>query len=170
MAKSPNPWEIPIKTYLAQRPNIFGVVSSAIIIHDNHVLLVQRAADDDEPNLWETPGGTADADETGVQCAVRELREEVGLVASRVGDMIGEYEWIEDGTKLWRIFMFLVDVDGITRSTEIKLDPREHQAYLWATETEVRQGICGGIRLNWISESQDKAILTAFDIYKLRSS
>lgn len=61
----------------------------------NRVLLVRRASENDHSNLWEVPGGEAHEDETIVQCAVRELREEAGLEASELVDMVGEFEWIE---------------------------------------------------------------------------
>lgn len=82
-------FEIPAKTYISQRPGLYGIVSAAIIIHNNRVLLIQRASTDEHPNLWEVPGGVAHDDETIVPCAVRELREETGLDASEVSRLVG---------------------------------------------------------------------------------
>ncbi|KAL7815627.1 NUDIX hydrolase domain-like protein [Trichoderma gracile] len=64
-----------------------GVHTSAFIFDEQgRVLLVQRAAHDSMPNLWETPGGAVDEGDASVLagCA-REVLEEVGLVARRMG-------------------------------------------------------------------------------------
>ncbi|KAJ5353698.1 hypothetical protein N7541_006262 [Penicillium brevicompactum] len=86
-------FEVSVHKYLHQHPEIRDILSAAILIHKNRVLLVQRAADDDFPNRWEVPGGTANKDETIVQCAIRELYEEVGLAASTVLAMVSEVVW-----------------------------------------------------------------------------
>ncbi|RDK46564.1 hypothetical protein M752DRAFT_333103 [Aspergillus phoenicis ATCC 13157] len=163
-------FEISTQSYLSERTDIFGVVSAAIIIHNNRVLLIQRASDDDYPNLWEVPGGEAHKEETLVQGAVRELREEAGLRASEVISMIGEFEWVEPelenpehGERIWKIFMFLIAIDDADMQLEINLDPKEHQAYLWATETQIRESLCGTIQLEWMSINQREAILSAFE-------
>ncbi|RAK88286.1 hypothetical protein BO79DRAFT_245636 [Aspergillus costaricaensis CBS 115574] len=166
-------FEVPVHKYLHQQPQICGILSAAILIYENRVLLVQRAADDDFPNLWEVPGGTADEDETIVQCAVRELYEEVGLVASTVVAMVSEIGWTasdsggSDGREwgVWKVFCFLVMIDGANEESNLRinLNPREHQAYLWVTETDVRRGFHGNTSLNWISSNQPRAILAAFE-------
>ncbi|KAK9430724.1 NUDIX hydrolase domain-like protein [Lipomyces doorenjongii] len=166
-------FEVPVHKYLHQHPEISDILSAAILIHKNRVLLVQRAADDDFPNLWEVPGGTADRGETIVQCAVRELDEEVGLAAPTVAAMVSEYGWTASDSGgsdsqewgVWKVFCFLVMIDGANEELdlEIKLDAREHQAYLWATETDVRGGFYGDTSLNWISSNQPQAILAAFE-------
>lgn len=167
-------FEVPVHIYLHRQPEISGILSAAILIHKGRVLLVQRAADDDFPNLWEVPGGTADKYETIVQCAIRELYEEVGLVASEVIAMVSEVGWTASDSGgsasqewgVWKIFCFSVMIDGANEelNPEIQLDPREHQAYIWATETDVRRGFHGNISLNWITSNQPQAILAAFEL------
>jgi 8-oxo-dGTP pyrophosphatase MutT (NUDIX family) len=51
-----------------------------------HTLLIRRAAHDTAPNKWEVPGGAIDAADASILagCA-RELFEEAGLVATRLG-------------------------------------------------------------------------------------
>lgn len=161
-------WELPTKEYISKWPEFVGIVGAAIIIHNNRVLLIQRASSDEHPSLWEVPGGGANDDETAIQCAIREVREEVGLVVSRLEKMIGEFEWKHDG-RTWKIFMFLAIVGELQEDNKISLDPREHQAFLWATESEVRRGSCDGNTLEWISINQREAILAAFELNKLNS-
>lgn len=52
-----------------------------LLVHDGHLLTYLR---DDLPNLpfpthWDLPGGGRERDESPVDCALRELREEFGL-------------------------------------------------------------------------------------------
>jgi mutator protein MutT len=49
-------------------------------MRDNRVLLMHRRK---EPNFgqWTAPGGKIELDESPAECAVRELREETGLIA-----------------------------------------------------------------------------------------
>lgn len=162
-------FEIPAKTYISQRAGLYGIVSAAIIIHNNRVLLIQRASTDEHPNLWEVPGGSANQDETIVQCAVRELREETGLHASEVSRLVGGFDWVDrqgSAQRDWMAFIFLVKVDS---ANDIRLDPEEHQAYLWATEGEVQAEACGNTALEWISRNQRHAILGAFDLVRAAS-
>lgn len=58
------------------------------LMHDGHILVYLR---DDKPtipypNAWDLPGGGAEGDETPLECAQRELREEftIALPSDRV--------------------------------------------------------------------------------------
>lgn len=163
------PYDITVKKYLSQQSKFTGVVGAAIIIYDNRVLLLQRATDDDCPNVWEVPGGGANGDETLVQCDIRELREETGLAAHKVLQMVAEFSWEARSSSddseapiIWKIFMFLATVEDL-ETLEIQLDHQEHQAYLWATEDDIRKDSCGGIQLQWVTTNQNQAILMVFE-------
>ena len=52
----------------------------AVVIRDDHVLLVKRRNQPDA-GLWGFPGGHVDFGETALDAAVRELREETGVIA-----------------------------------------------------------------------------------------
>ncbi|MEP3348106.1 MAG: NUDIX hydrolase [Litoreibacter sp.] len=60
------------------RPKLGAI---AVVIHDDHVLLVQRR---NPPNAgqWGFPGGHVELGETALQAATRELLEETGVVAT----------------------------------------------------------------------------------------
>ncbi len=71
-------------------PDIPLVGVGAIIIEDNRVLLVKRA----HPPLqaqWSIPGGVLEVGELIREAAVREAREETGLIVEP-GDLLGVYE------------------------------------------------------------------------------
>lgn len=157
-----------IRSYLGRHPQFIGVVACVIPIcrispTGAIVLLLRRSSTDAFPGRWEVPGGVANPDETIPSAAAREFREETGLHLDSQAQppLVGEFEWYEDGLGRWRIFMFMADVSG---DEDVKLDPAEHEAFVWATEREVRDEVCGEIGLDWISVSQRTAILDAFDL------
>lgn len=136
-------WTVPAADWLRIHDKHFDGIGTSGFVFDaqNRVLLVQRAAHDSMPNLWETPGGGVDAEDASILhgCA-RELREEVGLVARRMKRLVteGGEKWSvftnRSGTKVICGVGFEVEVeDG-----EVVLDENEHQAWVWAEEEEVR--------------------------------
>jgi len=113
-------------------------VSVLVVIYtaDGQVLLMERA---DAPGFWQSVTGSQDAGETLEQTAIREVREETGLVA-------GEFELTPWGLETcfeiyarWRHRY----APGVTHNTEhvfglklpaplpIILEPREHLRYVW---------------------------------------
>ncbi|KAF1344207.1 NUDIX hydrolase domain-like protein [Delphinella strobiligena] len=48
----------------------------------------------------------------------------------------------------------------------VKLNPKEHQFHLWATEEEVRNREVQGKKLDFICEAQVEALLNAFQLHK----
>jgi ADP-ribose pyrophosphatase YjhB (NUDIX family) len=56
----------------------------AVVLHRDCVLLAQRRNPPD-PHLWGFPGGHVEWGETALQAAVRELREETGVIAHPLG-------------------------------------------------------------------------------------
>lgn len=73
-----------------EKPRI-GV--GAIVIHEDRILLIKRAA---EPGrgLWAIPGGTLKLGETLRECAAREILEETGVIVA-VGECIYVFDLIE---------------------------------------------------------------------------
>ncbi|PNP48990.1 hypothetical protein THARTR1_10241 [Trichoderma harzianum] len=138
-------WTVPKSDWLSIHGKDFDGVATSAYIFDaqGRVLLVQRAAHDSMPNLWETPGGAVDAGDSSILagCA-REVKEEAGLVARRMRRLVTEGEGREkwsvftnrSGTRVFCGFAFEVEVEG----GEVVLDPEEHQAFLWAGEEDVR--------------------------------
>lgn len=57
------------------------IVSAAVIIHAGRVLLAQRKRGSHLAGAWEFPGGKVEPDEDPRDALVRELREELGVVA-----------------------------------------------------------------------------------------
>lgn len=169
-------FSVPYKTYLSNVPEDSSkityqwVIVGAIVFDlQDRILLIQRAAKEFLPNLWETPGGSCEADdESIVYSAVRELKEETGLQATSVEAIIGNgYHFPLSTGKMACKHNFLVktaDQAGEEGMVEVRLDPNEHQNYVWATEPEVTAGKVGDIEIKFTSLEQEKAVLDAFKL------
>ncbi|MDI3386867.1 NUDIX domain-containing protein [Streptomyces sp. B-S-A8] len=71
----------------APEPNSMVVAASAVVTDDTGRILLQRRSDN---GLWALPGGGMDMTDSLPGCAVREVREETGLVVEITG-LVGTY-------------------------------------------------------------------------------
>ncbi|KAF6825304.1 nudix domain protein [Colletotrichum plurivorum] len=67
------------------------------------------------------------------------------------------------GRDAWRKFTYLVEVED---AKDVVIDPEEHEAFVWATEEEVRADRSGDVEFEWTSEHQKRDILKAFEMAK----
>lgn len=146
------------------------IATSALVLDkrstsSSRILLLQRAASDSHPNKWEPPGGAVDDDDATILHAVaRELVEETGLRAARVGGPVGESQLFKrsNGDTVCR-FSFAVHVDaGKEGELVVQLDRNEHQSFVWATEDEVRAGEAGDVELDFVPGEVKRTVLLAF--------
>jgi 8-oxo-dGTP pyrophosphatase MutT (NUDIX family) len=147
-----------------------GLTTGALVFNpQNKILLVQRAATDSMPNKWEIPGGSVDEEDPSLlHACARELWEEAGLVAARFkhpvrdtpgGDDLGSVFTNRHGTRIYSRFSFEVEVEDWEC---LKLDPAEHQDYLWVTEDEARAGRVGDREIVITSRRMRSFILEGF--------
>lgn len=165
-----------------------GLATGAVIFSNHHpagepdrVLLVQRAPHDSMPNRWEIPGGAVDENETVVGGLAREVWEESGLEVRRFvacvgGGGAGGGEGSLDAGAVFRTtrgrFIFkLTFVVEVGDSAAVRLDPNEHQDYVWATEEECRakrvERSAEGrepTELVFTTAAQEESIMRAFEI------
>lgn len=113
-------------------------VSVLVVVYtpDLQVLLLERA---DRPGFWQSVTGSQHSGETLEQTAVRELREETGVDATRHSLVNWEKQnrfeiyphWrhrYEPGVTHNTEHVFAVEVPA---PVEVTLAPREHLAYVW---------------------------------------
>ncbi|KAI9158118.1 RNA pyrophosphohydrolase [Paramyrothecium foliicola] len=167
-------WNIPAEKWLEHHQSKLDGICVGVLVfnREGRVLLIQRASHDSMPNRWEIPGGAVDKEDPSMLFgAARELWEESGLVATRFkhfvpeipGKEVGQIFTNRYGTKSFCRFSFEADVES---SETVKLDPEEHQAFVWATEAEVREQKIGDRDIPITIEPVQHLILEAF---RLRS-
>lgn len=133
------------------------------------ILLVQRSASDSMPNRWEIPGGSCDdTDESILHGVARELWEETGLKASHVSVPIGSpHLFLTRSGKTVCKFNFVVQARADDEGRfDVRLDPDEHQQFVWATEEEVRSKKVGDIELRFTMKDLEDTVLLAFEQFK----
>ncbi|KAJ9635840.1 hypothetical protein H2201_000164 [Coniosporium apollinis] len=173
---------IPLKTFQEQHPDVQGLVIGALVYSGDRLLLLQRSASDSYPNRWEVPGGSCDLeDETVLHAVARELFEETGLRATRIVRQVGDGVRFQTGRPSnvtnWLKLSFEVEVatsgsfmgKGDAQGTYeayqdvmVKLNPAEHQRFIWIKEEELRLKTANGIPLSFISKDQLDLMLAAF--------
>jgi 8-oxo-dGTP pyrophosphatase MutT (NUDIX family) len=150
-----------------------GLATGNLVFNDEgKVLVIQRASSDSMPNRWEIPGGAVDdEDPTVLEGSARELWEEAGLVAKRFNHVVTEGPDQKPGqvypnstyTKKWCRFSFDVQVESCEN---VKLDPKEHQAFAWATENEIKNQLIGDGQHLITNKHMQALILEAFRLRK----
>ena len=102
-------------------------VTAAIICKDGKLLICQRPKGKNCEFLWEFPGGKIEPGETGEECIVREIQEELGVtlrVLRKLTDVVYEYP---DRTVHLHFYVTEIEQGKLTR--------KEHNAFAWiATE------------------------------------
>ncbi|TLD29204.1 hypothetical protein PspLS_03450 [Pyricularia sp. CBS 133598] len=172
-------YNVSIPEYINSQPGLSALIVGTVVFHPDssgRMLLIQRAAADFMPNLWETPGGMAEADRdrTVLDAAVRELREESGLGAAHVRRLVDLYQFRASDGRTFHKLTFEVEVGGGGEpeggggcSPEVKLDPEEHQDFVWVTEQEYRAGWAGERRLAITHPNQELTLDRAFEARRL---
>src|SRR5690242_2620935 len=116
-------------------PEIPFVGVGAIIIEDERVLLVKRA----HPPLqaqWSIPGGVLEVGELVRDAAIREAREETGLIVEP-GELLGVYDRILRNAEQ-RVQYHYVLIDFLCRSVGGELQAADDAAEVgWFTREEL---------------------------------
>ena len=150
---------------------ILGV--NIAIIQEGKVLLTKRR----DFEVWCLPGGEVDAGETLAQAAIREAREEVGLIVQleRLVGIHSRPQWLSRGSHV-AVFAAKIIKGVLTIQPEEVLEgrffsreelPKEmllgHQQQI----LDALQGVCGAV---WTHESEwdFEAGLTREELYHLR--
>lgn len=154
------PYNISPTAYFSAHPSLTGLVASAVVIHKNRVLLIQRAAHDGFPLKWECPGGGVDLTDASILHALcREVHEEAGLHVQHVVDVVDTLEFLGSSDQSsWRKITFLVELEA-TELPPVQLNAEEHVDAVWATEEDVVSGVCDGRRIEFAYEGQRQTVL-----------
>lgn len=116
--------------------NDFHLVINAWIINDRgEFLITQRSADKSHPLMWECTGGSALINESSLDAAVREVKEELGINVDKessifIGRTRRYYENCPDILDVW-LFKSNVSIDEITIQEE------EVNDVMWASREKL---------------------------------
>lgn len=111
-----------------------------LLNNSNEILLMKRRGSHGE-GTWGLPGGKIELSESAWQTAVRELREEVGVLITR--DMLKQYEWCDShwtdhngfGLQHWITLFY---VARKTKHQEVAiLEPDKCSELRWASIYEI---------------------------------
>ena len=107
------------------------LVCDILVRHrDGTYLLMQRDRRKHYGGMWEaTAGGSAIQNETPLECAVRELREETGI-ASRELTEVGR---VQSGNTIYVEFLCVTDC----RKDSVRLQEGETIAYCWVSKEQL---------------------------------
>jgi len=93
------------------------VVAGVITDDDGHFLMAQRCLDDSEGGKWEFPGGKVEAGEDPRVSLVRELKEELRIVAE-VGALLEVVSEIKGDSQLILLYFKGRIIEGIPTAVE----------------------------------------------------
>jgi 8-oxo-dGTP pyrophosphatase MutT (NUDIX family) len=178
-------FDIPAQEYLSINGQPWdGIAVGALVFSTGpRVLLIQRSKTDSLPEKWEIPSGVVSNDPqkdmTITKAVARELWEEAGLTASRLTRLISApadddmIPSLDEGfvfsnstkTKVFCRYVFEVEVEeNLDEGICVKLNPYEHQDFVWATEGDLRslRTLGDGRELDLTSDHLKRLILEGF--------
>lgn len=119
----------------ALRDGVEYFVSGTLLFKDSKLLLIQRANHDVLGGMYEIPGGLVEEGEGILEASIRELFEETSLSGTGFS-YVSSFDYRSLRSKaLIRQFNFKVR----KWSGNIKLDPNEHQHFLWVTRSQIER-------------------------------
>ncbi len=105
-------------------------MTCAIVIKDGKVLATQRSEEMNLPLKWEFPGGKIDANESGQECVLREIKEELNIDIEILKKLTNQpFDYLE-------LKINLIPFIAKYLSGEITLT--EHKDYKWLTKAELK--------------------------------
>lgn len=109
-------------------------VVGCVIEHNDAVLMLFRSKVEKNPSLWGIPAGKVEGSETDSEAAIREIREETGIILKEEdlqykGELPIEYP---NMTVVFPVFKVVLE-----KEPAVTLSPREHVEYKWLAPQEV---------------------------------
>ena len=107
--------------------------SGVCIINNNKLLIVKESPHTDHPNKWTFPGGHLENNETLIETALRETREEIGVRVNITG--IVSIGCISRPKYDATVVIFSAT---IKKNAKIKVDNEEIVDYRWVSSKDIK--------------------------------
>jgi len=123
--------------YLAPTPQFKPrfEIAAVYIEKDDLILLLHRQLNKSQGNKWGIPGGKVDKQETPLQAAVREVREETGYDISNQEIETTGTVYIEYNERDHFVYhMFRTQLQGDPGA--VKINFNEHKGFTWVTPND----------------------------------
>lgn len=119
------------------------VVNAWIKNKKNEFLITQRAEHKSHPLMWECTGGSALKGETSLNAAIREIKEELGIVinkdgATLIGSTLRYYKGCPDILDVW---LFEDDIN----IKDVVIQEEEVNDVMWASKEKINELIKNGV-------------------------
>lgn len=110
-------------------------IAAVYIEHEGLILLLHRHKHKSQGNRWGIPGGKIDKNETPLQAAIREVKEETGYdISKQPIENVGTV-YVEHNEKDHFIhYMFRTKLQGNPGDVKINFD--EHKGFTWVTPSD----------------------------------
>lgn len=110
-------------------------VAAVYIQYNDLILLLHRQEYKSQGNKWGIPGGKVDKDETALQAAIREVKEETGFDISKQLIENLDTVYVEHNEKDHFIYhMFRTKMEGDPSAVKINFD--EHKGFTWVSPAD----------------------------------
>lgn len=117
----------------AKKDGITHISTGVAILRDKKILMVRRAKDDFLGGVFELPGGGVDADETIGDSALREVREETGLMPTKVIATFDGFDYSTNKKPKVRQINFIIEVEPGTVTLS-----EEHDDSIWVNSKNLQ--------------------------------
>ena len=113
--------------------NYQKVAAHGLVRDGDRYLVLHRSPENDfMPDYWDTPGGSVEHGENTIEALEREFLEETGLKI-KVGKPLYVYSYLSNPQR----HQFQIIFECELLEGEVKLNPTEHDKFLWVTLDEM---------------------------------